>query len=142
MLDDLQQAQDQGGPVLRSDVGQDRVHALNIGTTTPSICASPGVIEKFRGWRRKCWMISRLHLPWGQPARAPRAPGPGRTWATWGSVPLVGRQPATAGGQEPDKPADGVSEITDNYGDATRFYHAFHRDNGVSYKSDCPICNK
>ena len=37
---------------------------------------------------------------------------------------------------------DSVSEITDNYGDATRFYHAFHRDNGVSYKSDCPICNK
>ena len=37
---------------------------------------------------------------------------------------------------------DNVSEIMGNCEKAARFYHAFHRDDGISYKSDCPICNK
>ena len=35
---------------------------------------------------------------------------------------------------------DTVSGITGNCEDTARFYHAFHRDDGVSYKSDCPVC--
>jgi len=36
---------------------------------------------------------------------------------------------------------DAVSEIMGRGKEASRFYHAYHRDNGISYKSDCPICN-
>lgn len=37
---------------------------------------------------------------------------------------------------------DEVSGIIGNYGDAASIYHALHRDDGVSYKSDCPICKR
>ena len=37
---------------------------------------------------------------------------------------------------------DEFSGVVGSYGNASQIYHAIHRDNGTSYKSDCPVCNK
>ena len=35
---------------------------------------------------------------------------------------------------------DKFSKLVDESENASRLYHAIHKDEGISYKSDCPIC--